>query len=374
MMQRRPSISEMSQPGALVPQQEPAYVAPFNPHGEGQQVAAEFGDDFDAHFPIVNADGNAIAVAANPDDAAIDIIHDEEFAAMLRMIDLQEQLTASIQRRKRQDEKAGLFTTSLAILLGTIALCYNTFFVSLANVDSDTFNYKDWGFIEFLALINAAILINLMIKSTNGITSAKGVLEEDIAALVELTDLPQNASINKAVKTLQRQFTTLSIEAHGRLETLYIDSIIEKLQRTLNPGTKTGPLAGLVMAAILFFGAININDRSGTSNAFWICVFGGTLLADVGALGFFLKHHEAKKVASYLSVAELALAEAITQDRDIEDKDTIEAMFEIKKAIAAPLSEATRRGITLFHTQQQNPPLLAAVEGGIELQLRRRIA
>jgi hypothetical protein len=41
MMQRRPSISEMSQPGALVPQQEPAYVAPFNPHGEGQQVAAE---------------------------------------------------------------------------------------------------------------------------------------------------------------------------------------------------------------------------------------------------------------------------------------------------------------------------------------------
>jgi hypothetical protein len=173
---------------------------------------------------------------------------------------------------------------------------------------------------------------------------------------------------------LHRQFITLSIEAHGRLETLTLDSIIEKLQRTLNPGTKTGPLAGLVMAAILFFGAININDRSGTSNAFWICVFGGTLLADVGALGFFLKHHEAKKVASYLSVAELALAEAITQDRDIEDKDTIEAMFEIKKAIAAPLSEATRRGITLFHTQQQNPPLLAAVEGGIELQLRRRIA
>jgi hypothetical protein len=375
MNDRRPSISEMSQPGLPpIDAQQPAYVLPAanqaNPQGEGQPVAGF--DDFDAVFPQAEVNANAIVPVPA---IVIDVAHDQSFADMLRMVELEEKLTADMLSEKKTDNVRGLFLSSLGIFMALVGLFHT---VSIKTQDGSF----DWSGQEanennkypsiLFGLLNAALATLILTRIYMGAHKVKYVLDTDeLIELDHFTDLNGSTSSIKSAIALNDQFNNQSIRAHGGLETLYFSSINKALYKALNPGT-TATLMPLALGTVFAVGAILQFNENGPTNQFWTLVFATAAQLDAASLAFFLKHSLRKPAYKYLNQNEQKLIIKITRDSEIIHKDSIKAMFEFKRTLAAPLTAGARRGITLFHTQHlQQQQAVVRAAGEVEMQLRR---
>ena len=377
-MMNRPSLSQPGMPQDNNDQnQAPAYVVPAanqaNPQGEGQP--ADFGD-FDAVFPAPNADNEPVAaiVLAVNNEAVIDVAHDQPFADMLRMVELEEKLTKSIRANKKLDARKGIYFSSLGILITMIGAIHTlTTQNEEGNFDwsSDESNEKNQYLISFYAVLNAFIFLMLYININFGTERVKNILDSDELADLDLyTNLTGKTPAVKAIYALNDQFTNQSIRAHGALETLYLSSITQSLQKTLNAGT-TAPLMPVGLAAGFAVGAMLRYNANGPTNDFWTLVFVAGAELDFGALVYFIKNYRSKNVASTLKQDQFDLAKKITLNSEIGSEKAIEGMFEFKKALTAPLTTSARRGITLFHRNERQRNPLVVAQGEVEMQLRR---
>ncbi|MES2218241.1 MAG: hypothetical protein V4501_07510 [Pseudomonadota bacterium] len=363
------SISQPGLPSASVSQQpgSPA-VLPVNPNDAGQPELAlqdNFENDFEAVFPpIVNAQPNA-----NP-DAIIDVQHNADFDNMLRMIEIEEKLTKELQRLNRRDDFGGSCYSVMAVVLTMAGMAYTL-------IAQESFEDINVGIFFTFALTLTCLASGLAIKKPlNGYKAVKNILDEtDLTALENF--LPpninvENARLRQTLKTLNYKRKTLSLDLHGRLETLYSQTLIEKLQKTLNVGT-TKTILPLAATSLLLMAVIWTFEQKGQSTAVATVAFLSTAWFNTVLSVLFDENISPKKARYYLNQAECRLAEVIADNNNLKNTDSITAKFAIERGLARPLSAAIRAQLTVFHDLQNVRPAVQAVRGQqqrFEMQLR----